>query len=64
MPNQNDPSLTPKGGHEGGKPKNFRYMVAGLIIMFVIAAVIVATSTRILNRPGAEQTTVDKAPTD
>ncbi|GAB7550511.1 hypothetical protein NRB_00050 [Novosphingobium sp. 11B] len=40
------------------------WMAAGLAVMFVIAAGIVATSIGVLQRPGADPGAVQKAPAD
>lgn len=63
MPKAPENTLTPASGHEGGKPKNFRYLVAGLV-MFILAGAITAASTGIFDRPDVEQGHVQKAPAD
>lgn len=64
MPNRDQDTLTPAGGHEGGKPKNFRYLVGGLILMFLLGMVIMGASTKIFERPGPDQGATEKAPAD
>ncbi|MFT4054606.1 MAG: hypothetical protein QM681_08875 [Novosphingobium sp.] len=64
MPNRDQNTVTPPGGHEGGKPKNLRYLVGGLILMFLLAMAIMAASTRVLERPGPDQGATEKALAD
>ncbi|GAB7552715.1 hypothetical protein NRB_22210 [Novosphingobium sp. 11B] len=56
--------MTPAGGHEGGKPKNLRFIVGGLIIMFLLGMAIVGASTKVLERPGPDQGATEKAAAD
>jgi hypothetical protein len=64
LPNRDQDTITPAGGHEGGKPNNLRYIVGGLIIMFLLAMAIMGLSTRVLERPGPDQGATEKAPAD
>lgn len=47
LPNRDQDTMTPAGGHEGGKPKNLRFIVGGLVIMFLLGMAIVGASTKV-----------------
>ncbi|EJU09374.1 hypothetical protein LH128_29310, partial [Sphingomonas sp. LH128] len=63
-PHRDQETITPAGGHEGGKPKNFRYIVGGIIVIFLLGMAIVGASTKVLQRPGPDQGATEKAPAD
>lgn len=64
LPHRDQDTITPAGGHEGGKPKNLRYIVGGMILIFLLGMAIVGASTKILQRPGPDQGATEKAPAD
>lgn len=64
LPHRDQDTITPAGGHEGGKPKNLRYLVGGMIVIFLLGMAIVGASTKVLQRPGPDQRATEKAPAD
>lgn len=64
MLNRNEETITPPGGHEGGKPKNLRYLVAGVIVIFLVGLAIMGASTKVVEQPGSDQAATEKAPAD
>lgn len=64
MPDIEETRLTPPGGHTGGNPAKFRFIIVGLILMLIAAGGITAMSVGIFDRPGHDQGSVEKAPAD